>query len=476
MCIMAICLFCFVLYMNRLSMTGTTFMQTAVICFTGTGVIRILNLLDLPLTDYVSIFFAAFVFGIYPYSNFSIFLLFLFLFGISAWRKQLQHGKVLFTWLTYILFLLNELFLTFLYDILRNSYYRFTNMLGHASFWKIILFCFLTLVILGIDFCMICLIRHFGSRILMNISTFEISYPQMARNFVIGSIGIFLTGFYFNYRILMLAVFDDLSISAEIYPFLYEKIDALQNTVLIIVILIQMFMLATLLTFSKYRYSMDAKRRAEENLRLYSNDLEKNLAEVRNLKHDMKNILFTLSNLIGKSQDAELKQYFQETVNPYFQKELQKNDVYASLQPIRDEQFKAFLSYKLASDNPEFPDITFRLEGEELTAFPFSDNMDFLDLIRILGIFIDNAIEEAMQTDECLVEMIILNQKDLCEIQIRNSIRENKEVIAGISDKGLGRGNGLLIVRDILKKYPDMTLNSYTNRHQFVQSLMKQHS
>ncbi|MDO4942623.1 MAG: GHKL domain-containing protein [Lachnospiraceae bacterium] len=473
-CLMAACILCFILYMNRLSMTGTTFMQKSVVCLTGVGTMRILNLLKLPLTDYISLFFATFVLSSFPYSNFSIFFLFLFVFGISAWRRQLQNGKVLFTWLAYILFLLNQLFLEFIYDIFRDSYYQFTNTLNHASFWKIVLFCLLSLTILGIDFCVIYLIRHFGSQALANISRFEIFYPQIAQNFVFGSVCIFLIGFYFNYRIVMLMVFDDLAVSVEIYPIIYEKIESLQNALLVVIILIQMFILITLLTFSKYRYSMDAKRRAEENLLLYSNDLEKNLAEVRNLKHDMKNILFTLSHLIERSQDADLKRYFQETVNPYFQKELKKNDLYASLQPIRDEQLKAFLYYKLTSGNQESPDIRFSLEGEEFTTFPFSDEMDFLDLIRVLGIFIDNAIEESMHTKEQQVEVIISNQKEICEIQVRNSIREKKEVIAGISDKGIGRGNGLLIVHDILKNYPDMILNSYTNHHQFVQSLMIQ--
>ena len=117
---LALSIFCvgLSLYFPFLKMTGTTFMENFVISFTGIFSIRILNLLDLKLPDYFLLFAGTFTvitqsFGIV---NASIFFTFFVFFVISAFRRQLQQGKVLFTWLAFILFLLNQMFLNYIYQ------------------------------------------------------------------------------------------------------------------------------------------------------------------------------------------------------------------------------------------------------------------------------------------------------------------------------------------------------------------------
>ncbi len=89
------------LYHPLLKMTGTTFMQNIVISLTSVISIRILNFLDFRFFDYGILFCGIFVsittsFSQMNTTNFFIFLLF---FGISLWRRELQKGKVLFTWM-----------------------------------------------------------------------------------------------------------------------------------------------------------------------------------------------------------------------------------------------------------------------------------------------------------------------------------------------------------------------------------------
>ena len=185
----------------------------------------------------------------------------------------------------------------------------------------------------------------------------------------------------------------------------------------------------------------------------------------------MKNLLFTLSYLIEDSKDPKLKEYFQNTINPYFQDELKKNDLYASLQQVEDEQLKAFLYYKLTSAANGKCQLHFVCQ-QDLPWQGFPDEIDFLDFIRILGIFLDNAMEEAIHTKDKEISLYFSVGKDASEIRIENSIRPQKEVIAGLSDKGLGRGNGLLIADRILRRYPNIILNSYMKEETFVQSLV----
>ena len=456
-------------------MTGTTFMEYLVIAFTGIFAIRILNLLDLKFPDYLLLFAGTFtaITQSFIIMNASIFFIFFVFFGVSAIRQELQHGKVLYTWLAFILFLLNRMFLLYIYKGFQPLYYQATNDLPNASLIKIGVFLLLSAGILLIDFLLIVLIRHFFQPGLLKISQLEFFYPQIARHFLISSLIIFIIGFIFEYLLLQIPVASDLALSEYLYGMLYEKISVLAALFSAVVIFIQLFILVILLKFSKYRFSIDARRRHEENLTLYNNDLEKNLSEVRGLKHDMKNILFTLSHMIEESGDSELKQYFQNTVNPYFQEELKKNDLYASLQPIEDEQLKAFLYYKFTSAAHSKCQIRFVCQNE-IPWHIFSDEIDFLDFVRIIGIFLDNAMEEAVNTEEKEITILLTGRENACEIRIENSIRPQKEVVAGLSDKGLGRGNGLLIADQILKRYPNIILNSYTRNGIFVQSLLIQ--
>lgn len=450
-------------------------MENFVIAFTGISAIRILNLLDLKLPDYLLLFSGTFtaITQSFVIINASIFFIFFIFFGVSALRHELQSGKVLYTWLAFILFLLNQIFLNYIYQGFQELYYHTTNDLTNASLIKISVFLLLSAGILLIDFLLIVLVRHFFQKVLFKISHLEFSYPQIARNFLISSLIIFLVGFIFEYLLLQIPAAAGQTMTDYLYQMLYGRISFLMALFSAGIIFIQLLILVTLLKFSKYRFSIDARRRHEENLTLYSIDLEKNLSEVRGLKHDMKNILFTLSHMIEETNDSKLKEYFHAIVNPYFQEELKKNDLYASLQPIEDEQLKAFLYYKFTSAAHTKCQIQFVCR-KQIPWHLFSDEIDFLDFIRLLGIFLDNAIEEAVHTAEKEIQIIMTGQENACEIRIENSIRPQKEVIAGLSDKGLGRGNGLLIADRILKRYPNIILNTYTKDMIFVQSLLIQ--
>lgn len=466
------------LYHPFLNMTGTVFMQNIIVSLTSVITIRIFNFLNFRFFDYGLLFCGIFAsitryFVRIPITNFLVFVL---LFGISFWRKELKNGKVLFTWMAFLSYIINRLFLTFLYEIFMPAYYNFTEDLTGSSFIKIFIFLGLSAAVLTLNALLVYFLHRLFENFFQQVSLLELSYPPIARYFIFTSILLFFLTFFLEYQ--LWSALYELSLEhisrtfIRSYDMKIFHIDTFITTVLSSsVILIQFFILIILLKFSKYRLTLDAQRRYEEELLLYSNNLENNLAEIRNLKHDMKNILFTFSHFIEDSNNLELKQYFQKTVNPYFQKELKKNDLYSNLQRIENEQLKAFLYYKLTSGLYDDLNLQFTMEKN------FSDNLfihgiEFLDFIRILGIFLDNALEESRYTEEKKLKISLLESDGNYEVTVCNSIRANKKVIPGLSDKGLGRGNGLLIVDNILKKYPDITLNSYTNNGMFYQSLI----
>lgn len=451
-----------------LLMTGTTAMQYFVISLVSVLSIAILNLLRFRLPDFLLLFTVIFMVVSKPdfVEGFSDFLIFFLIFGIGYYRKELQKGKVLFSWITFILYVANRVFLRNIYDSFKGFYFRYANGLETEYLVKAGIFILLSAAVVLLDTLLILLIRKIFGRYLVKISVLEKSYPKIARNFILCTVCLFVLALVFQYQ---LSMFMTLFYTAD-YSEFYHQIMNCMDTITVCVLLIQIIILATLLMFSKYHFTIDAKRRYEENLLLYSNDLEKNLTEIRNLKHDMKNILFTLGHLIENSHDEPLKEYFKQTVNPYFQDELKKNDLYAQLQQADDEQLRAFLYYKISAGFREHLDIRLSFDGVFKESL-ITDSIDFLDFIRILGIFLDNAMEEAALTMDKQIDIRFVSNKDMYEAVISNSVRREKEVVPGLSDKGLGRGNGLMIVHKILETYPNIILNSYTNNGKFIQHL-----
>ena len=139
------------------------------------------------------------------------------------------------------------------------------------------------------------------------------------------------------------------------------------------------------------------------------------------------------------------------------------------------------------------------------TVFP--KLVDVNVLIRILGIFLDNAWEECQNieqearkegtgavskgesvvceeettgTDGDLVNVngisiSIRGKEQKVSIQIRNPVRKNvlqQGIHAGTTSKGLGRGNGLQIVEKLVRSHRGILWNSYFQDTSFVQSLV----
>lgn len=467
------------LYHPFLKMTGTTFMQNIIVGLTSVISIRILNFLDFCFFDYGLLFCGIFATITMPFSEIDItnFLIFLLFFGISFWRKELQKGKVLFTWMAFLSYVLNRIFLTLIYQFCMPVYYDITRDITGSSLIKILIFLGLSTLVLILDTALVWALNRLFGNFFQKVSQLELSYPPIARYFILTSIILFILIFFLQYKLFDILYqfsmdhFPSESVAESYSSMVFDLYMSITNSLSVGVIVVQFLILTVLLKFSQYRLTLDAQRRYEEDLLLYNHNLEENLSEIRHLKHDMKNILFTLSHFIENSREEELKEYFQKTVNPYFQKEIKKNDLYTDLQRIEDEQLKAFLYYKLTSGLYDDLDLQFSIiQGFQKELFVHT--IEFLDFVRILGIFLDNASEEARNTEEKKVELRLTESKECYEIRVCNSIRSEKKVIPGLSDKGLGRGNGLLIVDNLLKKYPEITLNSYTNKGMFHQSLI----
>ena len=101
-----------------------------------------------------------------------------------------------------------------------------------------------------------------------------------------------------------------------------------------------------------------------------------------------------------------------------------------------------------------------------------------MDLTRILGIFLDNAIEASLLQSKPHINIAII-QMDLEEIVIviQNKTQQQYPDIKQLfeenySTKGITRGYGLYTVKQILSHYPTIDLNTYIENGWFIQEMV----
>lgn len=236
-----------------------------------------------------------------------------------------------------------------------------------------------------------------------------------------------------------------------------------------IIVLIQLVYIRALIKSIFLKEEMRLQETDRETLARYNHDLEANMESLRDVRHDIKNLFLTMGGFVEKSGDSQMQAFYQEHIVPFADQELRKSDLYTKLIPIGDESLKSFLYYKMMQGIEQ--GISMELDSS------LSGDCNFgiaqIDLIRIFGILIDNAIEEAVNC-EGAVSIQIKETADEFSFSVRNSTlpqtRKNG-VFAGTSHKGPGRGNGLLIVRKIIAKYKNVLLNSYFKEEDFIQLL-----
>ena len=104
----------------------------------------------------------------------------------------------------------------------------------------------------------------------------------------------------------------------------------------------------------------------------------------------------------------------------------------------------------------------------------FQYGMELVDLTRILGILLDNSIEECETHEKAFLEMTIRAKEGMISYAIKNTIRTGhkfEHLLEGKSDKDGHSGRGLNIIKKIVEIYPEVSLNTYFDENWFQQNL-----
>ncbi|CUQ09460.1 signal transduction protein with a C-terminal ATPase domain [Hungatella hathewayi] len=242
------------------------------------------------------------------------------------------------------------------------------------------------------------------------------------------------------------------------------------------IIFLMLFMMTGLLIFTIYRktlsYQQMKSREAQyENSQRYTKKLEESYSDMRRFKHDYLNILITLECFISDNDMPALSTYFYNKIMPTGHGLEGKDTKLDSLSRIENMELKSLVSSKLIYSIGLGVYTEIEVKEQIIELF-----MDSLDLARVLGIFLDNAIEAALETDEKLLKFCMTYKKNSLVILVQNtsiplpvSISEINQ--PGISGKGENRGIGLANATELLEKYSNVIWDTNFKEPFFTQCL-----
>ena len=212
-----------------------------------------------------------------------------------------------------------------------------------------------------------------------------------------------------------------------------------------------------LILFYLFKQKIDSdklKNRYDELLEVMKN-YESDIEAQRTVFHETKNEIMTIRSKINDKEDAEaITQYIDSILGD---KNKNKNSMakYSMFKYLPSNGLKGFFYYKFSEAEKKNIKVSVRISEKIENSFLGKLNVnDFKQLTRIVGVYLDNAIEASSTSKgKALgIEVYLLNNE--VNIIISNTfdgnIDEEKLGQTRFTTKGKNHGHGLLLVKSII--------------------------
>lgn len=434
------------------------FFFSFIFAFILTVQLKILNLIPLQKEDYL-LLFSVLLFPARLFNSTSALIGHLWLFWvifaacyvISKIGIGKLHGNHFVCYFVYIVLSLSAytiyIFLSFLTPGLAKKFESYASGLVCTLFIVMIIFILAALFIRV----------QFRQR-LLRLNQFSQKYRNIEQ-------------YFFWFSILVLALCTLIFLPFTIMSSQNTLVLLLFPSLCITLLCVQMAFVFLLFHVAFYKDNATLSQWEKEGLASYYQDLTTNLTTMQEIRHDIKNIFFTMGGFVDRSNDSEMKDFFWNKIYPYSESTIRQSEFFSSIYQLPNETLRAFFYLKLSQMLQHKIPASIRLN---ILPEYFHLGMDIIDLTRILGILLDNTMDEASKVPNSIVEIQINGNETACSYTIKNSITEDtklKGIHAGDSTKGAGRGNGLLIVKKIIEQYNNVIINSCIQDYEFIQSL-----
>lgn len=199
---------------------------------------------------------------------------------------------------------------------------------------------------------------------------------------------------------------------------------------------------------------------------------EKIINEQGKKNHEYNNQLMVIKGYINKPE--RLSEYLDEVIGEH---KTGQNYTVKQLGFLPDGGVKGLLYHKLSKmeDNniKYYLYVDQNLKDKDIESF---DLKTYRDLTKLLGVFLDNAIDAALKSEEKEIEVELKDKDDCLLLTISNTYDKNTDINkvgkSGFTTKGVGHGFSLSIVKDIAKTNSEIETFSSKESDKFIQTAM----
>ena len=199
---------------------------------------------------------------------------------------------------------------------------------------------------------------------------------------------------------------------------------------------------------------------------------EKIINEQGKKNHEYNNQLMVIKGYINKPE--RLSEYLDEVIGEH---KTGQNYTVKQLGFLPDGGVKGLIYHKLSKmeDNniKYYLYVDQNLKDKDIESF---DLKTYRDLTKLLGVFLDNAIDAALKSEEKEIEVELKDKDDCLLLTISNTYDKNTDINkvgkSGFTTKGVGHGFGLSIVKDIAKTNSEIETFSSKESDKFIQTAM----
>ncbi len=241
------------------------------------------------------------------------------------------------------------------------------------------------------------------------------------------------------------------------------------STIVFICLLLIFFAMNSYKVQVEKEIALKQKKFEQKYLQTYTDEIVGLYNEIRGFRHDYAGMLVSMQMAIDSGNLQEIDRVYNEVLVKANQKLRSEKYTYFDLNNIEDSALRSLIAQSIvyARNN----DVEFTLEVKDVIT---RLSMDLLDLVRIMSILLNNAVEGAADSYLKQMEVAVIKMDFETVIVIQNSCKitmtpsENLFAL-GFSTKGRNRGLGLNNVNEILDKYDNIILETEMEDNTFRQ-------
>ena len=205
----------------------------------------------------------------------------------------------------------------------------------------------------------------------------------------------------------------------------------------------------------------------------YVKTYEEVIEEKSKNQHEYNNQLILIREMLG-NRNKKVREYIDQILS--IENEQSKSNWLNKIKNIPNGGLKGLIHYKIVEMQKKkiklYIDINENVDNKKINKY-LTDNLN--DISKIIGVYLDNAIEAALKSKEKYIIIEAECNKDKLNFSISNTykggINLSKIDNAGYSKKGKNREYGLSLVHDIISKRDDVEQYREFNGIYFVQHI-----